>query len=83
MRSLTWSNGGKYVGEWKDNKQWNGIIYDPNGNIIGIYVNGEYIEQYPPQTNPIISCKKPPLIIKRWLEVKLNYRHTDFQSFGG
>ena len=45
MRSLTWSNGGKYVGEWKDNKQWNGTIYDPNGNIIGIYVNGEYIEQ--------------------------------------
>ena len=45
MRSLTWSNGGKYVGEWKDNKQWNGTIYDPNGNIIGKYVNGEYLEQ--------------------------------------
>ena len=45
MRSLTWSNGGKYVGEWKDNKQWNGTIYDLTGNIIGKYVNGEYIEQ--------------------------------------
>ena len=45
MRSLTWSNGGKYVGEWKDYKQWNGTIYDPNGKIIGKYVNGEYIEQ--------------------------------------
>ena len=45
MRSLTWSNGGKYVGKWKDHKQWSGIIYDPKGNIIGKYVNGEYIEQ--------------------------------------
>jgi len=34
MRSLTWFNGGKYFGECKDNKQWNGTIYDPNGNII-------------------------------------------------
>ena len=45
MRSLTWSDGGKYVGECKENKQWIGTIYDPNGNIIGKYVNGEYIEQ--------------------------------------
>ena len=45
MRSLTWSNGGKYFGERNDNKQWNGIIYDPKGNIIGKYVNGEYLEQ--------------------------------------
>ena len=45
MRSLTWSNGGKYVGEWKDNKQWNGTIYAPNGNIIGKYVNGLKVEK--------------------------------------
>ena len=45
MRSLTWSNGGKYVGERKDNKQWKGTIYYPKGNIIGKYVNGEYMEQ--------------------------------------
>jgi len=34
--------GQKYVGEYKDGKEWNGKLYDKNGNIIGKYVNGKY-----------------------------------------
>ena len=34
--------GQKYVGEYKDGKEWNGKLYDKNGNIIGKYVNGYY-----------------------------------------
>ena len=30
--------------EW-DNKRWNGIYYDQNGNIIGKYVNGKEVKQ--------------------------------------
>jgi len=43
--TYTWSDGRKYVGEWKDGKRWNGIMYDKNGNITGKYVNGIYIKQ--------------------------------------
>ena len=34
--------GQKYEGEYKDGKEWNGKLYDKNGNIIGKYVNGNY-----------------------------------------
>ena len=34
--------GQKYVGEYKYGKEWNGQLYDKNGNIIGKYVNGKY-----------------------------------------
>jgi len=40
----TWDGGRKYVGKWKYNKQWNGIYYEKNGNIIGKYVNGKLIK---------------------------------------
>ena len=43
--TLTWSSGEKYVGEFKNDKEWNTTEYDKNGNIIGKFVNGEYIEQ--------------------------------------
>ena len=36
----TLSNGDKFVGEWKDNKGWNGKLYDPDGNLLGEVVNG-------------------------------------------
>jgi len=39
---MTYSDGGKYEGKWKDGKIWNGKLYDKNGNIIGKYVNGKY-----------------------------------------
>ena len=37
---LIYPEGGKYVGEWKDGKPWNGTSYNKNGNIIGKMVNG-------------------------------------------
>ena len=41
--TYTGSNGGKYVGEFKDGDFWNGTTYDKNGNIIGKWVNGKWI----------------------------------------
>ena len=38
--TYTWSNGDKYIGEYKDAKPWNGTYYDKDGNIIGKFVNG-------------------------------------------
>jgi len=43
--TYTWSDGSKYVGEFKDGKRWNGTSYDKDGNIIGKFVNGEWIKQ--------------------------------------
>jgi hypothetical protein len=43
--TMTWSSGEKYVGEYKFHKEWNGTQYDKDGNIIGKYENGKYIEQ--------------------------------------
>ena len=37
---MTYPNGRKYVGEWKDGKKWNGTGYDKYGIIIGKWVNG-------------------------------------------
>ena len=39
--TLTWYDGYRFKGEWKDNKQWNGTTYDKNGNIYSKYVNGK------------------------------------------
>jgi hypothetical protein len=36
----TWSYGTKYVGEWKNGKEWNITLYKNNGKIIGRYVVG-------------------------------------------
>jgi len=36
----TYSNGKKYVGEWKGGGPWIGKQYDKDGNIIGKWVNG-------------------------------------------
>ena len=43
--TITWSDGSKYVGEFKDGKRWKGTEYEPNGNIVGKWVNGKYIPQ--------------------------------------
>jgi len=43
--AYTWSIGDEYIGEYKDDKRWNGIYYDQNGNSIGKYVNGKEIKQ--------------------------------------
>ena len=42
---MTYPNGSKYVGEWKDGKSWNGTLYDKNGNILYKIVNGKHIKQ--------------------------------------
>ena len=43
--TYTWSNGNKGVGEYRNGKDWNTTGYDKHGNILGKYVNGEWIEQ--------------------------------------
>ena len=36
-----WSDGRKYVGEYKDGEPWNGTYVDKNGNIKRKWVNGK------------------------------------------
>ena len=38
--TLTSYDGSKYVGEFKNDKEWNTKYYDKNGNIMGKIVNG-------------------------------------------
>ena len=45
FEELIYPNGSKYFGEWKNDKEWNGTGYDPNGKILYKYVNGEIIKQ--------------------------------------
>ena len=54
--TLTSPDGNKYVGEWKNGKEWNLTSYDKYGNILGKWVNGEQMTNSPQKTNPIISC---------------------------
>ena len=42
--TCTWSNGQKDVGEFRGDKHWNTTNYDKNGNILGKWVNGEWIK---------------------------------------
>ena len=39
--TFTFPDGEKYIGEWKDNKRWNVVRHDKDGNIIEKLVNGE------------------------------------------
>jgi len=43
--TYTWSDGRKYVGEWKKGSKWNGTEYNKSGNIKGKFVNGKEIKQ--------------------------------------
>ena len=38
--TFTSKDGEKFVGEWKDDEEWNITEYDKNGNITGKWVNG-------------------------------------------
>ena len=38
--TYTWSDGSKYVGEYKDGEPWNGTYDDKDGKIKFKYVNG-------------------------------------------
>jgi hypothetical protein len=35
------SSGNKFEGIWKDGYFWDGVSYDPNGDLLKIYENGE------------------------------------------
>ena len=37
---IIYPDGRKYVGEWKNGKEWNTKYYDKNGNMTKKYVNG-------------------------------------------
>ena len=41
--TLTKPDGSKYVGEYKDNKAWNGTVYDKDGNVESTVSNGVYL----------------------------------------
>ena len=43
--TYTFPDGQKYVGEYKDEKRWNGTLYEKDGNIESKYVNGKQVEQ--------------------------------------
>ena len=43
--TYTFSDGRKYIGEWKDGKLWNVTHFDKDGNVIGKFVNGKEIKQ--------------------------------------
>ena len=43
--TLTWSDGRKYVGEFKNGERWNGTQYDKDGNIYSKWVYGNEIKQ--------------------------------------
>ena len=37
---MTYATGDKYVGEWRDNRQWLGTAYDKDHNATAIYSEG-------------------------------------------
>jgi len=45
--TYTFNDGIKFVGEWKDGKEWNVIRYDKEGNIKGRYKNGSFRKHIP------------------------------------
>lgn len=40
-RTMTWANGGRYEGEFANNRLTNGKEYSANGSIVAIYLNGQ------------------------------------------
>jgi hypothetical protein len=43
---LTFSTGTKYVGDWKEGKEWNTTHTDKDGTLLGMYKNGEWELKY-------------------------------------
>jgi len=37
---MTYDDGTKFIGEWKDNNEWKGIEQDEQGNVIATYLDG-------------------------------------------
>ena len=40
LGTYTWSSGDKFIGEYKNDKRWNGTYYMKSGSIYGRWVNG-------------------------------------------
>jgi len=38
-------SGKKFLGEFKENQPWTGILYDSNGNVLSEYKDGVEIKQ--------------------------------------
>ena len=43
--TFTYADAAKYIGEFKDNQPWTGILYDSNGNVLSEYQAGVEIKQ--------------------------------------
>ena len=39
--TISYPIGNTYIGEFKDGKRWNGIMFDKEGTIIGKWLNGK------------------------------------------
>ena len=39
---VTFTSGLKWIGEFRENKDWNTKGYDINGNLVGEYMNGKH-----------------------------------------
>ena len=39
------SDGAKFVGEFIRHEMWNGIEYNADGTVNGVYLKGEFIQQ--------------------------------------
>ena len=42
---MTFSDGSKHEGEYKNGRPWDTIVYDRNEKIIGKYVNRKYVRE--------------------------------------
>ena len=42
LGSKTYPDGDKYVGEWKDGKEWSGTYYNTDGSIRGKFLDGKW-----------------------------------------
>ena len=81
--TYTSKDGEKFVGEWKDDKEWNGNEYNKDGKIISKYVDGsKEIKIYPPlkptKRKPSETSTPHPLIPSSffsfvWLSIRRTY----------
>ena len=38
--TFTYASGGKFAGEWKNDSQWEGTLYDDDGDVAAIFAEG-------------------------------------------
>ena len=52
------SAGGKYVGEYKDGRVWEGVQYSASGKVQGTYSHGEWCEQCEPTASQLALVRE-------------------------